>query len=97
MMKATWITICFLIAVVASADMSSADFYDLDIETRKIYLQGVIEGMQIVRILAEQHKPDIVYRLDPVLEELRQGIIMGIEPHMISRLVREIRKQYGYR
>ena len=37
------------------------------------------------------------YRLDPVLEELRQGIIMGIEPHMISRLVREIRKQYGYR
>tara|TARA_Y100001951_G_C11129553_1_gene177448 strand:+ start:37 stop:321 length:285 start_codon:yes stop_codon:yes gene_type:complete len=91
------VLVFLFVSVVLTADMSSGEYYSLTLEERNLYLQGVIEGMQIVRILAEQHKPDIVYRLDPVLEELRQGIIMGIEPHMISRLVREIRKQYGYR
>ena len=91
------VLVFLFVSVVLTADMSSGEYYSLTLEERNLYLQGVLEGMQIVRILAEQHKPDIVYRLDPVLEELRQGIIMGIEPHMISRLVREIRKQYGYR
>ena len=91
------VLVFLFVSVVLTADMSSGEYYSLTLEERNLYLQGVIEGMQIVRILAEQHKPDIVYRLDPVLEELRQGIIMGIDPHMISRLVREIRKQYGYR
>ena len=91
------VLVFLFVSVVLTADMSSGEYYSLTLEERNLYLQGVIEGMQIVRILAEQHKPDIVYRLDPVLEELRQGIIMVIEPHMISRLVREIRKQYGYR
>ena len=91
------VLVFLFVSVVLTADMSSGEYYSLTLEERNLYLQGVIEGMQIVRILAEQHKPDIVYRLDPVLEELRQGIIMGIEPHMISRLVREIRKQYGYK
>ena len=84
-------------SVVLTADMSSGEYYSLTLEERNLYLQGVIEGMQIVRILAEHHRSDIVFRLDPVLEELRRGIIVGIEPHLISRLVREIRKQYGYR
>tara|TARA_R100000808_G_C2027033_1_gene72593 strand:+ start:94 stop:378 length:285 start_codon:yes stop_codon:yes gene_type:complete len=91
------VLVFLFVSVVLTADMSSGEYYSLTLEERNLYLQGVIEGMQIVRILAEQHKPDIVYRLDPVLEELRQGIIVGIEPHMISRLVREIRKQYGYK
>ena len=91
------VLVFLFVSVVLTADMSSGEYYSLTLEERNLYLQGVIEGMQIVRILAEQHRSDIVYRLDPVLEELRQGIIMGIEPHMISRLVREIRKQYGYR
>jgi len=91
------VLVFLFVSVVLTADMSSGEYYNLTLEERNLYLQGVIEGMQIVRILAEQHKPDIVYRLDPVLEELRQGIIVGIEPHMISRLVREIRKQYGYK
>ena len=91
------VLVFLFVSGVLTADLSSGEHYSLTLEERNLYLQGVIEGMQIVRILAEQHKPDIVYRLDPVLEELRQGIIMGIEPHMISRLVREIRKQYGYR
>ena len=91
------VLVFLFVSVVLTADMSSGEYYSLTLEERNLYLQGVIEGMQIVRILAEQHRSDIVFRLDPVLEELRQGIIVGIEPHMISRLVREIRKQYGYK
>ena len=91
------VLVFLVVSVVLTADMSSVEYYNLTLEERNLYLQGVIEGMQIVRILAEQHRSDIVFRLDPVLEELRQGIIVGIEPHMISRLVREIRKQYGYK
>ena len=91
------VLVFLFVSVVLTADMSSVEYYNLTLEERNLYLQGVIEGMQIVRILAEQHRSDIVFRLDPVLEELRQGIIVGIEPHMISRLVREIRKQYGYK
>ena len=77
--------------------MGSQEYYNLSLEERDLYLQGVIEGIQIVRILAQQHRSDVVFRIDPILEQLRQGVIMGIEPHMISKLIREIRKQYGYK
>jgi len=91
------IAVFLLVSVVLGADMGSQEYYNLSLEERDLYLQGVIEGIQIVRILAQQHRSDVVFRIDPTLEQLRQGVIMGIEPHMISKLIREIRKQYGYK
>tara|TARA_R100001082_G_C4283074_1_gene124762 strand:- start:231 stop:536 length:306 start_codon:yes stop_codon:yes gene_type:complete len=98
MMKATWITICFLIAVVASADMSSADFYDLDIETRKIYLQGVIEGIELSRVLCQQHRcSDIFMIASLTVAEVYEFLSVDtLEPVILSRIVKYIRRYYGY-
>lgn len=98
MKMVTYITISFLIAVVASADMSSADYYSLSMEDRKVYLLGVTDGLEIARVLTEQHRVrDIFMIADLTVENLLQSLsVVSLEPIITSRIVKAIRRIYGY-
>ena len=98
MKMVAYITISFLIAVVASADMKSTDYYSLSMKDRTLYLEGVVAGLEVARVLTEQHRiRDIFMIADLSVEQLLISLgVDSIEPSILSRIVKTIRRIYGY-
>jgi hypothetical protein len=83
--------VLFFVAITVAGDSDSRWYFDLSPEDRLIYARGVIDGFEASVIMSIQNKP---FAIDMTPEEITNKIFDGIEPSMLSRLVREFTKIY---
>ena len=76
--------------------VNRSEFAEWTLPEQEIFSQGVLEGLYVATVLMEQHKPMILLHLHLTAEELTQELHAGIEPLVVSKIVRVLRERYWY-
>ena len=85
------IVVFLLSAFILNADSYYTFYKQLTPEQKKIYIIGVIDGFESLKVLIEQDKWEYIRHIQIDMERFIIGIEVGIEPDITSRIVREIR------
>ena len=87
--------VIILVFLLTTGTMSADTYYtfyqQLTPEQKRIYVIGVIDGFESLKVLIEQDKWEYIRHIEIDMERFLIGIEEGIEPDITSRIVREIR------
>ena len=86
-----FIVVFLLSACILNTDSYYTFYKQLTPEQKKIYIIGVIDGFESLKVLIEQDKWEYIRHIQIDMERFIIGIEEGIEPDITSRIVREIR------
>jgi|TARA_R110002020_G_scaffold475259_1_gene709293 hypothetical protein len=85
------IVVSLLSVCILNADTYYTFYQELTPEQKRIYVIGVIDGFESLKVLIEQDKWEYIRHIEIDMESFLIGIEEGIEPDVTSRIVREIR------